>query len=262
MTKVADVCQFMNEFSPMALAEDWDNVGLLIGDRKQRANHVMTCLTVTPESVAEAIDEKADMIVTHHPVPFQPIKKITADRVVGQLLIDLIRNDIAVYSPHTGFDSASQGINQAIADRLELQDVKPIEPSDQLEGLGSGRFGVCAESIGLQEFASSIKQLFGLSHIHLVGELSADVSKVGIACGSGGSFLNAARKVGCDTMVTGETNFHTCLEARATGVSMVLLGHYGSERFAVEMLANRIQEAFPEERVWASSRESDPVRWV
>src|SRR5215204_4410218 len=112
MLTLAAVCEFLDVFAPPILAAEWDNVGLLVGDRSQRVERVLTCLTITPAVAGEAIRERADLIVTHHPLPFRPLKRLTADDPTGRLLLDLIRAGVAVHSPHTAFDSAAAGINQ------------------------------------------------------------------------------------------------------------------------------------------------------
>src|SRR5262245_6835282 len=111
MPTVADITRFLEKTTPLALAAEWDNVGLLLGDANQAAGRVMTCLTVTPESAAEAIREKADLIVSHHPILFRAVQKLTAGSTEGRMLLDLVRAGIAVYSPHTAYDNATGGIN-------------------------------------------------------------------------------------------------------------------------------------------------------
>jgi len=178
------------------------------------------------------------------------------------MLWQLIRAGVAIYSPHTGFDSATNGINSMLAQRLSLNDVKPLKPiADDPEGLGAGRVGR-TEKGTLQDLVETCKQQFGLSGLHIVGSLDNDVRKVAIACGSGGSFLAQARFIKCDTFVTGEATFHTCLEAESSGINLLLLGHYSSERFAVEVMAEKIQAAFSGVEVWASEQESDPLQWA
>ena len=253
----------MEQFAPKSLAEDWDNVGLLVGKRSRQVKKMMTCLTVTPESVAEAIDDSVDLIVSHHPLPFQALQKITSDTTVGQLLLDLIGHSIAVYSPHTGFDSAQNGINQQIAQRIDLQSTRPIVAiPDREDALGSGRIGKLGQPIQLQQLVERVKTAFGLNGMHFVGDPKTECQTIAIACGSGGSFLRDAAKVGADTLISGETNFHTCLEARARKISLVLTGHFFSERFAVEKLADVLSDEFSDVKVWASLRESDPVQWA
>jgi dinuclear metal center YbgI/SA1388 family protein len=263
MSTIDQVAQFLNEFAPTRLAEEWDNVGLLVGDRSASAAKIMTCLTVTPESAQEAIDDNANLIVAHHPLPFRPIKRITTDSVATKMIWDLIRAGVSIYSPHTGFDSASVGINQSLAERLGLNQVVPINPiADDPQQLGAGRIGKRATPVSLESFANEIKNDFGIKTLQVVGQPEAQIKKVALACGSGGSFLSAAIRAGCDTFVTGETTFHTALEAKANSVSLVLLGHYFSERFAVESLAVTLADQFKDSIVWASKDETDPLSWM
>src|SRR5262245_9834421 len=111
MPTVADFLRYLEAFAPRPLAASWDNVGLLLGDRSAAAERVMTCLTVTPDSAAEAIAEQAQLIVTHHPILFRPVQRLTADDPQGRMLLALIRAGSAVYSPHTAFDNTAGGIN-------------------------------------------------------------------------------------------------------------------------------------------------------
>ncbi len=260
---IKDVCEFLDSFAPTRLAEEWDNVGLLVGDPAGTAHQVMTCLTVTPESAAEAIAQGADLIISHHPLPFRPLKRLTTDSTASRLLWNLIRAGVSIYSPHTGFDSAKEGINQSLCERLEMQEIVPLIPiQDDPQGLGAGRIGKLDSPQSLEKFLKCVKSSFGLPRIQIVGQLDHQVDKIAVACGSGGSFLDKARRAQCDTFVTGEATFHTCLEAEANQISLVLLGHYTSERFAVEALANRLASEFSETNVWASDKESDPLSWV
>lgn len=262
-TTVDDLCQYMDQFAPTRLAEDWDNVGLLAGDRHSICNRIMTCLTVTPESVDEAIEEQADLIITHHPLPFHPFRQLTTDTVPSGMLWNLARAGVAVYSPHTGFDSAVDGINFGLASRFGLQDVRPLVPlPDEPENIGTGRMGVASPSTNLASFIEHTKSEFAMKTIKYVGDPEQSVSKVAIACGSGGSFLKQAIAAGCDLFVTGEADFHSCLDAKAHNVAILLLGHYTSERFAVESLAKQLEKSFPDLAVWASRRESDPTSFA
>jgi dinuclear metal center YbgI/SA1388 family protein len=257
---IQHVCQFLESYAPLRLAEDWDNVGLIVGDRQSDVNRIMTCLTVTPETVTEAIAENAQLIVSHHPLPFRPIKKLTTDSVSSAMLWKLARAGVSVYSPHTAFDSTVGGINELLAEKLNVGELKPLVVSENdTSGAGAGRYGRLGASVQLGDWLNAVKQEFGLPSLAVVGDLDQVVSKIAFACGSGGSFLDKAIRVGCDVMVTGEATFHTCLDAKAKSLALVLLGHYASERFAVESLADRLQREFSELRVWASRQECCPV---
>lgn len=267
--KLASVVGFLESFAPLQLAEDWDNVGLLLGDRAANITKAMTCLTITPEVVQEAVDGGVELIVSHHPMPFRSLKKITSDSTTGQMILELIRNNVAVYSPHTAFDSAGEGINQSIAERLGLVEIQPIHAldsragtDDQANEVGVGRTGRLKKPESGQEICIRLKQHFALPMIKFCGDLDRPLQKIGIACGSAGQFLSDAARLGCDAFVTGETNFHTCLESLAHQVSLFLLGHFGSERFAVEMLAERLSSEFPNLSIHASIEDKDPIQYV
>ena len=264
MPTLGDVAAVLEQFAPTALAEDWDNVGLLVGDPNWAAQRVMTCLTVTPATVAEAVRGEADLIVAHHPLPFQPLKSITSATTPGRLLLELISAKIGVYSPHTAFDSAPTGINQHLAIGLGLQQIEPLIPAQGTTeaDIGAGRVGLVGGESTLLELAERVKNFLGVDSLRVVGNDDQAVSCMAIACGSGGSFLSTAIEKKCDCLVTGETSFHTCLEAEARGVGLVLPGHFASERFALLSLADYIQEQLSGLEVWASRDEADPLRSV
>lgn len=260
MMQLAELCRFLEDFAPSRLAEDWDNVGLLVGDPQQAVRRVMTCLTITPASAAEGVRERVDVIVTHHPLPFKALKQLTTQTTPGRLLLDLIRAGIAVHSPHTAFDSALTGINQRLAEGLGLQQIQPLVPNPRdPQQLGSGRFGRLGTPRTVTEVAERLKQFLGIASLQAVGNLERQVTLAAVACGSAGSFLQPATRVGCELLVTGETSFHTCLEAEASGVALLLPGHFASERFAVERLAEVIAAQFPVLEVFASREERDPI---
>jgi dinuclear metal center YbgI/SA1388 family protein len=130
MPTVSDIIRYLDEFAPPALAADWDNVGLLLGDRAALVRRVLTCLTVTPESAAEAVEREAQLIITHHPVLFRAVKRLTTATAEGKIMLSLIRAGVAVYSPHTAFDNTRGGINDALAHKLGLIDVAPLRRSE------------------------------------------------------------------------------------------------------------------------------------
>ncbi len=276
MTSLEAVCTALAQIAPLRLAESWDNVGLLVGDRQGSTARIMTCLTITPNVVDEALDEQADLIITHHPLPFKALQRITTDSVSGGMLLRLIGAGTAIYSAHTAFDSAVDGINQMWADLLKLQSVEPLVAignvetgnveTGSVEGDasgqeidGAGRIGRPHETMTLGELISRASAAVQATAARRVGTADQQVTKVALACGSGGSFLAAAKRRGCDAMITGEATFHTCLEAESLGIGLGLLGHYWSERFAMERLAQTLSAQFPGLTIWPSRCEHDPV---
>jgi dinuclear metal center YbgI/SA1388 family protein len=367
MASVAGIIQFLNQFAPLQLAADWDNVGLLTGDPDAQVDRVMTCLTVTPESVSEAVEAGAHLIVTHHPILFRGVKRLTTATPEGRMVLDLVRAGVAVYSPHTAFDNTRDGINEALAKRLQLQDVVPLRDrtgprqckvvvfvpdsdlarvSDAMFAAGAGHIGqysqcsfrlpgtgtffgseaahpsvgqkgrreevsewrleaLCPES-ALEEVIGAIRRAHSYeepaydvyplrpapsstgegrigrlsrptplgdlartttaqlqaARVSIVGDPSRLIERVAIVCGAGGELLKDALRARVDAFLTGELRFHDCLTAQSEGLALVLPGHYATERFGVEQLAERLQKHWPDLHVWASTREHDPIRYV
>lgn len=284
MTTVGEIDATLRQWAPASLAESWDNTGLLLGDAQARVVNVMTCLTVTPTVVAEAIRRHVSLIVTHHPLPFRPLRSVTTADDAGRFLWHLANHRINVLSLHTRYDSASDGINQQLAELLQLKEVQALEPKvivdatnsvadqDQTSStmttssptwpVGRGRWGVYLEPRSLRDIANSLKQKLKLEYLQHVSSGQTEIKRVAIGCGSAGEFLKDARRLGCDLLVLGETNFHTCLEAQAARVDLLLVGHFASERFAQEVLAHRLATAFPSAHVWCSESETDPLGWL
>jgi putative NIF3 family GTP cyclohydrolase 1 type 2 len=188
------------------------------------------------------------------------MKRLTTETLAGRLLLDLIVARTAVFSPHTAFDSAAAGINQRLAEALGLKEILPLVPEP--EGLGAGRWGWLPEPITLGQLADRVKRCLAVDRLQWVGDLDQSIRTVAVACGAAGEFLPAAQQAGCEAMLLGEARFHTCLEAEAAGIGLVLPGHFASERFAVESLANVLARQFPELEVWASRQERDPIHWA
>ena len=276
MAHLSELIRYLEAFAPLALAESWDNVGLLVGERQRQVDRVMTCLSVTPATAAEAVAARVDLIVTHHPLPFRPLKRLTDATPEGRLLLQLIAARIAIYSPHTAFDSTREGINEQLSRGLGVVDARPLAPiaaapakaestslaSAAGDELGAGRWGRLASVQTLAEVATRVKAFLRIERVQIVGAPDTPVTQLAVACGSAGEFLAPARQAGCQALVTGETRFHTCLEAESEGMGLILAGHYASERFAVESLASTIATQFSSLEVWASRQERDPLGWL
>jgi len=259
-----DIVHFLETRYPLSLAESWDNVGLLVGDRAMSVRRIMTCLTVTPESCREAIEQQADLIVTHHPFPFQPVRQITTATNAGCLLWQLIRAGVAVYSAHTAFDSAATGINQQITELLRLEDIATLYPPiiDNAELQGTGRVGMLPRPVPLIELVENVALFFRQKVLPYVGDPARQVQRVAIGCGAAGEFLEQVIAQKADVFLVGEAKFHQYLDATANDVALILPGHFTSERFALEQLADAIANHFRDLDeplvVWPSRFECDP----
>lgn len=262
MLTIQWIQDFLDRLAPPQLAAEWDNVGLLVGDPHQTVLKVMTCLTLTPETVAEAVEAQVNLVVTHHPLPFHPLKQITTTSLPGGMLWRLAAAGVAVYSPHTAFDSCRQGINQQIAERLGLVDIQPLEKSPLVADGGVGRRGVFPRALAPKEIVEVIRGGFPGRQPIALSSREGTYRSVGIVCGAGGSLLPLAAAAEVDVLLTGEASFHNVLEARARGILLIQVGHFESERFAVEWLAEELGKQFGGLEVWAASSEVSPLTWM
>lgn len=270
MSRLHDIVARLGRFAPLDLAEEWDNVGLLIGNEDREIRRVLTCLTLSPDVAMEAVARQVDLVIAHHPVLFRPVRRLTSQTPEGQMLLNLIAAHVAVYSPHTAFDSAADGINQQLAESLGLVQIdvlRPKLPADVAASLieptpgGGGRRGRLPQSESLIEFVDRVKRALDLRCVQYIGNDDRPIQGVAVACGSGAEFLVDAQHSGCDVLVTGEARFHACLEARTAGTAMVLAGHYATERPAVEQLARSLGEWFTDLDCRSSEVERDPICW-
>ncbi len=266
---IAEVLKYLQELAPLDLAEDWDNVGLLIGTAQAEVSSIMTCLTLTPDVAEEAIREGADLIVSHHPVLFRAVKQLNDRTAEGRMLLDLIRAGVAVYSPHTCYDSAQAGINRQLAQTCGLRNVRPLRPraaavDDAATGspIGAGRLGELSQPIQLSELVELVKRCLKQPAMQFVGHPDREVSRVGVACGAAAEFMHDAIREGCDVLLTGEARFHACLEARTSGIALILPGHYATERPAMIRMAQFLKGQYPDLNTWASTSEADPIQWA
>jgi dinuclear metal center YbgI/SA1388 family protein len=262
MPTLNEVIEILREIAPLELAADWDAVGLLVGSRRGNCQRVMTCLTLTPEVALEAASKQADLVVTHHPLPFRPIARITDDTPAGKALLTLLSAGVAVWSSHTAWDSAAGGINDQLATLLDLKNVQPILPHPDIPHAGTGRMGIAADHRRVGAVACELARALATDGAHVAGDHDRPAGRVGIVCGSGGDLLRDLVAVGCTTLVTGEVRLHTAAEAAALGVAVIAVGHHASERFAMEKLASLLAERASGLTVWASQTETDPLAWI
>lgn len=259
MAALDAVTSALEGIAPLRLAADWDAVGLLVSPRRAAIERVMTCLTLTAEVAAEAVAERVDLVVSHHPLPFRPVARITADGGPGRVLLELIGAGTGIWSSHTAWDSAPGGVNDQLAALLGLVDVAPIEPDAEVPAAGFGRVGTAPAAATVSALARRARERLGCDVVQLVGDAARPAARVAIVCGSGGDLVEAVRRSDATTFLTGEIKLHQAVEAEAAGLAVIAVGHHASERFSMERLAGRLAEAVPDLACWASRRERDPI---
>ncbi len=246
--KLNDIINNLEQFAPLNLAEDWDNVGLLVGDRNQEVKKVLLALDVTTEVVDEAINTGANLIVAHHPIIFKAIKNVVNGNAIGDKLIKLIKNDIAVYVMHTNFDSADGGTNDVVFDLLNLENREVLEPIEGYENCGLGRVGTLPKKMLVNELLQFLKDTNKFDYINYSLDfegMNKEVKKVGLCTGSVmTSLIIKSKKLDCDVYITGDLTYHTAQMAKDIGITIIDIGHYCSENIVFENLKQKLDNDF------------------
>ena len=234
MVKVGDITELMEKTAPEGLKEEWDNVGLQTGSYENSVSGILLALDITESVINEAVMLDCNMIVTHHPLIFAPLKKVTEDEPVGKLVSALIKNDISFFCAHTNLDKAEGGVNDCLAEKIGLFDISGLgaeEPS-------IGRIGTLPYEMSLEEFAYKVKESLGCSGVRYSGDGRKRVKTVALCSGGGSDMFSEGVKEGADVFLTGEVKHHHALFAEQTGISFVEAGHFETENVVLEQLSD------------------------
>jgi GTP cyclohydrolase I len=248
---VKDIITLMETLAPPQLAEIWDNSGLQLGRRDWPVRKIITALDSSPEVIAEAARQKADLLITHHPLFFGPLKSVDLDTPTGSIIAKALEQQLSIYAAHTNLDSVADGLNDMLARRLELLNITALQPSffasNEQGGLtsarpqGLGRRGELAEKTTLKTFGYFIKKKLSLDHVTIIGNPELPVCRVAICTGSGSGLLDTFYASGDQVYVSGDFRYHDARTAEANQVGLIDIGHFASEHLMVAALASRLK---------------------
>ena len=239
--KARDIINVIEEFAPLSIQEKWDNSGLCIGSPDADVTSVLIGLDCTPELVDEAVECGADMIVTHHPLIFSGLKKISPEDQVGAAVIKAISNGISIYAAHTSADKVIAGVSGAMAAKLGLENVRILDEDG--EGTGLGVVGDLPEPLTAAEAVSLVKDRFALKAMRTSRPVEGRISRVAMCGGSGGSLIGAAMASGAQLYISGDISYHNFFTK--DGFMIMDIGHYESEIEIVDILFSLIKKKFP-----------------
>lgn len=252
MGTVAEVTAALETFAPLSLAEEWDSVGLQIGDPKARCQTIAIGLDLTLATLEEAIAAEADLIITHHPLLFsRRLRTIRFDQPIGHLIQRLCEEKISYYTAHTNLDSTHGGLNDSMAEQLQLTDLKSLlPPSSQIppalakKVVGLGRVGRLKTPGTLGQLAKQVQEIFQPEDLRIIGHEHQELIQIALCTGSGGSLMREAIASGADCYITGDVKYHQALDAEAAGMAVLDVGHYASELPAIAILHDVLEKAF------------------
>lgn len=251
MRTVRDFYDYLDSIAPFASAEVWDNSGLLVGGFDRPVQRVAVVLDLNSETLEQAISLEADLIITHHPVIFKAQKAFLDDSLVYKLA----ENGISVIATHTPFDSAEGGVNDILAEKLELTKVEVLSLSDCENLLRVG----FTDTTDADEFAHFVSEQLGSAVRYCDG--GKEIETVAVCGGAGAEFASEIAEMGIDAFVTGDVKYHELLDAKEAGLTLIAAGHFETENPAMAILASRLRGNFSETDIIVLSQ-TNPVKYI
>lgn len=236
-----EIISIIHKHYPPQLAYEWDNSGLILGDPDRNINKLLLSLDVTPATLEEAIEARADCIISHHPFLFSGIQSITANSFHGKIILKAAEHKIALFAAHTNMDTAPQGINQKLSKLFGLKNSVAIEGNTQIEDAGLGQIGT-VEPTTLLALCQKTKELLHVPHLRFSGEPNQIIHKIAIGSGSCSELIPNAIQLGADVMITGDLKYHTCLEFASKDFSIIDAGHFPTEQIAIDMFYQLLRD--------------------
>ena len=242
--KLEDIIRSLEKKYNPDFAEKWDNSGLIIGRKNKDISGITICLDITTDIINQAVTDKTELIISHHPLIFSEIKKITDETLLGEKILKLIENGISVYSIHTNADSAAEGLNDYIFEKLELTgDKKVWIESENYPGNGLGRIIELDEEMSISDLSMIIKEKLSLKNVRIAGNESGKIKKIAVLTGAGGSLISDIDN-SIDLYITGDLKHHETLDALEEGLTLIDIGHFESESIFSELLKRDLEVFF------------------
>ena len=260
--KIKEVVSALERFAPLPLQEGFDNAGLQVGLTEAEVSGALLCLDVTEDIVDEAIEKGCNLIVSHHPLIFHPLKRILGENDVQRTVAKAIKNDITILSMHTNMDNAKGGVNFKIAEKMGLSHVS-FFAEKQVDDIkcGSGTIGEFIEPMAADDFVIMLKKTFEVECVQCNQLLRRPIRKVAICGGAGSFLLPDAIKLGADAFVTGEMHYHEYF-SHEQEIQITVIGHYQSEQFTKEIFKSIIEEECPGVKTILSGINTNPIIYL
>lgn len=259
-TTVQGILDGLNEFAPFALAAKWDNVGLMVGHPEAQAEKILIGLDPCMALFEEAVARGATTVITHHPLIFQPLKKIDLATVAGRLVAFAINRQLNVIGCHTNFDQITGGVSNLLARTLGVESGAPLQPAQGDAGCGFGWIGDLETPLGGGAFLHMVAQELAQPNLLVAGEVPELVCRVAVCGGSCGDFAMAAQSQGADVFITSEIKNSQARWAEDIGMCLVDAGHFSTENMSLAGLQEYLAESMELADVYVSQSQGRPLR--
>ncbi len=258
MTTIKEVTALIEEFAPLSYQASYDNAGLVVGRPESVVSGVVLAVDVTEEVIAEAKAQGANLIITHHPIVFHPLKRFNSSSYVERCVEEAIRSGIALYACHTNLDSAPEGMSWRLAHILGLGDLELLESTSSVEGVGFGVVGRTAEPIFFDDYIKHIAARLNLKAVRYSRPTSQPINRVAICTGSGGSLIGRAKSSGAELYITADLKYNDFMEGESA-FALVDIGHFESEYCAIDIIFDILSKKMFNFAVRKSEASCNPV---
>ncbi len=242
MVKLDKIMDFLCGFAPIEYAESYDNVGLLVGDKNRSVKRVLITLDADENVAKDAKEKECDLVISHHPLIFSPLKRIVSGDSTSKTIITLIKNDVSLISMHTNFDSVASGLCDLFLDKIADTKARASLEGDAINGCG--RIAELVNTKTLYDILNKVKKEFSLDTLRYVGDLESKISKIAVCNGGGADFIYTAKDMGADVYISGDIKYHHARFAYENGISLIEVPHYNAEIIFCEYMKDLLKKQF------------------
>lgn len=259
--KIRDIAAAIEEFAPLGLQESYDNAGLVVGRADTEVHKLLLAVDVTEEVIEEAVAEGCDLIVTHHPVIFHPLKRLNSASYTERCVEQAIRHGIALYAAHTNLDSAPEGMSWRVGHMLSLGAMRVLKPSAAGGGAGFGVVGELSQAQPSRGFMRQVMERFGVGALRHGDVVCDEVRRVAVCTGAGGSLIDEALAAGADIYLTSDLRYNDFMRHEGRMI-LADMGHFESEYCAIDILFDILSKKLPIFAIRKSVRSRNPVNYM
>jgi len=267
MTTIKQITNYLEELAPLQDAEDFDNVGLLVGNEQTEVTNILIALDTLEVTVDEAIEKNCNLIISFHPIIFSGLKRLNGNNYVQRVTIKAIQNNIAIYAMHTALDNSFNGVSAKMCAILGLEN-RQFLVQNTTKNIGLGMVAEFPSAISEEEFLTLLKNKFKAKGIRFSAKLNKSIKKVAVLGGSGAFAIEQAKKVNADAYVSSDFKYHDFFKAE-NSILLVDIGHYESEQFTKNLLADYLNKKFSnfapalnKSNIFLSENNTNPINYL